>query len=146
LKGAFMKRPFIYLAAVVSSVVALMAPGAAQADPGVTVVIGATATLQARTLVTVPITVTCDPVGTFFAMSFVSIEQASGTAIASGSGSISTLTCDSTAHTYQVSVRANTSGPPFHGGPAVAFASVNVFGSLGGEGGSAGPQTISLRG
>jgi len=141
-----MKRPFIYLAAVASSVVALMAPGTAQADPGVTVVIGATATLQARTLVTVPITVTCDPVGTFFSMSFVSIEQASGTAIASGSGFISTLTCDSTAHTYQVSVLGNTSGPPFHGGPAVARASVNIFGSLGGEGGSAGPQTISLRG
>jgi hypothetical protein len=141
-----MRTSLISAAAVVASVVALVGPGLAKADPGVTVAIGSTATLQSRVLLTVPITVTCDPVGDFFTMSFISVEQASGSRIASGSGFISTLTCDSAPHTYPVNVLADTSGPPFHGGQAVASASVNIFGSLGSEGGSAGPQTVQVRG
>lgn len=141
-----MRKSSVYLAAVAASLVALVVPGLAQADPGVTVTIGSTATLQSRVLLTVPITVTCDPVGDFFSMSFVSVEQASGTRIASGSGFISTLTCDSAPHTYQVSVLAGASGPPFHGGSAIASASVSIFGSLGSEGGNAGPQAISVHG
>jgi hypothetical protein len=74
------------------------------------------------------------------------VEQASGTKIASGSGFLPALTCDSAPHTYAVSVLANASGPPFHGGQAVASASVSIFGSLGSEGGSAGPQAILVRG
>lgn len=141
-----MRTSLISAAAVVASVVALVGPGLAKADPGVTVAIGSTATLESRVLLTVPITVTCDPVGDFFTMSFISVEQASGSRIASGSGFISTLTCDSASHTYAVNVLADTSGPPFHGGQAVASASVNIFGSLGSEGGSAGPQTVHVRG
>lgn len=141
-----MRTSLISVAAVVGTCVALVVPGLAKADPGVTVSIGSTATLESRVLLTVPITVTCDPVGDFFSMSFVSVEQASGTRIAHGSGFISTLTCDSTPHTYPVSVLADTSGPPFHGGPTVASAFVSIFGSLGSEGGSAGPQTVLARG
>jgi hypothetical protein len=141
-----MRRTLISLAAVATSLVALVVPGLAKADPGVSVAIGPTATLQSRVLLTVPVTVTCDPVGDFFSMSFVSVEQASGTKIASGSGFLPTVTCDSAPHTYGVSVLANTTGPPFHGGQAVVSASVSLFGSFGSEGGSAGPQTILVRG
>jgi hypothetical protein len=112
----------------------------------VTVTIGPTATLQSRVLLTVPVTVTCDPFGDFFSMSFVSVEQASGRQIAHGSSFIPTITCDSAPHTYPVSVLADASGPPFHGGQAIVSASVNLFGSLGSEGGSAGPQSVSVRG
>ena len=141
-----MRRSLTYLALLATSLVALLVPGLAQADPGVVVAIGPAATLQSRVLLGVPITVTCDPLGDFFVMSYVSIEQASGTRIAAGSGYVPTVVCDSAPHAYQVSVLADASGPPFHGGQAVAFASVNIFGSLGSEGGSAGPQAISIRG
>jgi hypothetical protein len=140
-----MRKFLITPVAVAASVVALVMPALAKADPGLTVALGSSATLEARVLVHVPITVTCDLGGDFFAMSFVSIQQASGTQIASGTGSLSTVTCDAAPHTYAVSVMANPSGPPFHGGQAVAFASVNIFGPFGGEGGSAGPQTILVR-
>lgn len=135
------------LAVVASTVVGLIIAGPAQANPGVTVAIGSSATLQSRVLLTLPVTVSCDPVGDFFAMSFVSVEQAAGRQIARGTGFNFPLpVCDSTPHTYPVSVLADASGPPFHGGQAVAFASVNIFGSLGSEGGSAGLQAISVRG
>ena len=141
-----MRKSISSLAAIGATLVALAIPGLAKADPGVTVAIGSSATLQSRVLLTVPVTVTCDPVGDFFPMSFVSVEQASGTKIASGSGFLPTITCDSAPHTYGVSVLANSSGPPFHGGQAVASASVSIFGPFGSEGGSAGPQTIAVRG
>jgi uncharacterized protein (DUF2141 family) len=140
------RRRLTRVAVLATALVALVAPAAAQADPGVTVVIGPKATLQSRVLLTVPITVACDPLGDYFVMSYVSVEQASGTQIARGSGDIATVTCDSAPHTYSVSVLADSAGPPFHGGQAVVFASVNIFGSLGGEGGSAGPQSVSVRG
>lgn len=141
-----MRRSLISFATVAATLVALVVPGLASADPGVTVGLGSGATLQSRVLLTVPVTVSCDPVGDFFSMSFVSVEQASGTQIASGSGFLPTLTCDGAPHSYAASVVANAAGPPFHGGQAVASASVSIFGSLGSEGGSAGPQAILVRG
>jgi hypothetical protein len=141
------RRRAAVLAAILGAAMTLILAGTAQADPGVTVAIGSSATLQSRVLLTLPITVSCDPVGDFFTMSFVSVEQAAGTQIARGTGfNFPQPICDSTSRTYPVSVLADPSGPPFHGGQAVAFASVNIFGSLGSEGGSAGPQTISVRG
>jgi hypothetical protein len=140
------QRALMLLAVAATTLIALIVPGLAHADPGVTVAIGPTATLQSRVLLTVPVTVTCEPIGDFFGMSFVSVEQASGRQIARGSGFIPTVTCDSAPHAYLVSVLADASGPPFHGGQAVVTAVVSLFGSLGSESGSAGPQSASVRG
>jgi hypothetical protein len=94
--------------------------------------------LSGRIAISVPIVVSCspfDPALTHFSGGVtVSVQQAAGRQIASGSGSVfgssvtSSLpfTCDGTEQTVPVTVLANTSGPPFHGGRAVLSASANA--------------------
>ena len=99
--------------------------GTAQA---VTLSLGAP-TISGRVAVTEPVTVTCspfDPSLTLFAEGIsVGIEQASGRSIARGSAFVSgflptlPFACDGSATTIPVTVLADTSGPPFHGGRAV---------------------------
>jgi hypothetical protein len=123
---------------------------AAAAAVGIT--LGSRATLTARVLVTVPVTVTCGPFDQFFgAMSnSVTVEQAAGNGIATGTGSIADLVCDGTPHTSQAGVLAAPTSKPFHGGSAVASASLVVNGIIGGQFvfdfGQAGPQVIAIRG
>jgi hypothetical protein len=99
--------------------------GTAQA---MTISLGAP-TLSDRVSVTEPVTVACspfDPSLTLFSEGIsVSLEQASGRSIARGSGFVSgflptlPFACDGTPTTIPVTVLADTSGPPFHGGQAV---------------------------
>ena len=110
----------------------------ATADPGLTLRVG-TPDLAARVLITVPLAVSCspfDPSLTLFSEGYsVSVEQASGKAIAHGSAFNMTFLpvllfpCDGAGHTFTTNVQADPAGPPFHGGQAVLSAS--VFASAG---------------
>ena len=108
------------------------------ADAAMTVRIGAPQ-LIARVAVSVPVTASCtpfDPAFTRFSdFATVSVQQASGRDIAFGSGSVSgsvsggsslLFACDGSEQTVTVSVPANTSGPPFHGGKAVVTATATA--------------------
>jgi hypothetical protein len=87
--------------------------------------------LIAKVAITVPVTVTCDPVSTglvVFSQSVsVLVEQASGRDIARGTASLFAslpqallFPCNGAPTTLSVSVLADPTGPPFHGGRAVA--------------------------
>lgn len=93
------------------------------------------AELVGRVAITVPIVVGCsafDPAFTHLSDSIsVSVQQASGREIAFGTGSTygsgpmpsPLFACDGTEQTVPMTVLANASGPPFHGGHAVLNAS-----------------------
>jgi hypothetical protein len=149
------------------SVVALAAAvlaSIAAAEPGMTIRLG-TPDLSSRVSIAVPVIVSCSPVDpslTLFQEGVsVSVEQASGSAIAHGSGYIeafdeSTLLfpCDDAEHTVLVHVLADPAGPPFHGGPAVfsAFAGTTAGTPCGPscyynyvfQGASVGPTTLTM--
>ena len=84
------------------------------------------ATLTDRVLITVPVTVVCDPLppGGFFSGLIVTVTQASGQAVATGSfinesEDSSIFTCDSvTQNDFVVHVFPDPGSPPFHGGGA----------------------------
>ena len=136
---------------------------AAAADSALTLRLG-TPDLSARVLITVPVIVSCspfDPSLTLFSESVnVSVVQASGTRIATGSGSLMSFlpplpfVCDDTEHTVAVNVLANATGPPFHGGSAVFTASAgvaagvscgpNCFFNIVGQSGQIGPTTLNM--
>jgi hypothetical protein len=120
---------------------------------GLNVTIGS-ATVQARILVTVPVTVTCTgPLAdTVLGSGSVNvfIEQANGKAVSHGSGVAFFTFCSSSPQTINVLVTPDIlTTPPstaFHGGPAVAtvFAGAVDPTFTISEGGSAGPQVIKL--
>ena len=88
--------------------------------------------LAARIAVTVPVTVTCNPVGSltvFSQMITVRVEQAAGRAIARGTGTLFAafpspllFPCDGSTQELSVIVLADPAGPPFHGGKAIVIA------------------------
>ncbi len=124
--------------------------------------------LTARTLVTLPVTVTCtiDPsVATYIFDESITafIQQPVGKSFATASGGASgysggtlAFPCDGSTTTVMLSLLANPSGPPFHGGPAIVTASLSVtagFESFPGCGcgpitffqnASAGPSAVTL--
>jgi hypothetical protein len=131
--------------------VAAVTASAATADSGMTMSLGSP-NLLSRVAVSVPVTVSCspfDPSLTLFSEGVsVSVAQASGTAIAHGSGFINSFSfgsgftplfpCDNAGHTVTVNVFADPTGPPFHGGPAVFSASAGASAGL-----SCGPGCFS---
>jgi hypothetical protein len=157
-----MRKKILCAAAVAAAAAALVA-GAASAQ-AMTLSFGKP-TLSARVAITVPVTVTCspfDPSLTYFSGGVsVAVEQAAGKAIAHGFGSASgslpnlLFPCDDSQSTVPVTVLADPSGPPFHGGQAVfsAFGSAWAGISCGfpgcyynqvEQGGSAGPTTLTV--
>jgi hypothetical protein len=123
-------------------------PLGAQAQSAVTISVGSTATLsKSRVVVTVPVQITCAPIGTVFDnMGNATIEQAAGHAIASGSGfEDQPIVCDGTPHPNTYTLSADPTGPPFHGGQASVSISVSLDGSTGREFGSSGPQPVTLK-
>jgi hypothetical protein len=120
--------------AALAPCVALLAV-ASTASAASTISIPSTLNLTSKVLVNVPVTYNCPqfPPSFFppFSSGSVSVQQAVGQAIAQGSTSLA-LTCDGTTHTAVAGVTAGTSGPfpttgalPFHGGPAIAQASLS---------------------
>jgi hypothetical protein len=101
--------------------------------------------LVARVVVAVPVSVSCSPFDPSYTHTSdsisVSIEQASGRGVAAGSASVfwsifgmgqptQPFACDGTEQTTTVSVPANPSGPPFHGGPAAVTATASATAGL----------------
>lgn len=99
-----------------------------------TITIGSPVTLTDRVLVTVPITVVCDPMaGTQFDSAYaVFVTQASGTAVATGhfineAFPVPLFTCDGVTHNnFVVDVLPDSGSPPFHGGGAIVQASFSI--------------------
>jgi len=96
--------------------------------------------LTGRVALTIPITASCS--GTFWDPStqelfdefgVVNVEQASGQQIARGSATFNAslpgpllFQCDGNSVTFPVTVLADPSGPPFHGGTAVVTGFLNL--------------------
>lgn len=139
--------------------------GPASADSGMTLSVGSM-TLSARVLLTVPVTVVCAPLSdpnTFADDVSVTVQQASGRSIVTGSGEVGGgsgspfgggpfLTCDgSTQNTVNVQIVPST---PFHGGPAIVTVSaLHASGSCdpfcqitGSESASLGPTKMNIKG
>ena len=159
LAGLAFLAPFAFVAAAIPS---------ASAQPGMTMTVGKP-TLAARILVTVRVTIVCaalpDP-NTFADDVSVSIEQASGRTISTGSGEVGGgpgspfggqpfLTCDgSTQNVVAVKVLPASGSGPFHGGPAIftitaghASGSCTPFCQVtGSESAQFGPASVSIGG
>jgi hypothetical protein len=125
----------VLLIVVPSLVVGLLSVARAAADSRMTLVVGPSATLTDRILVTAPVTITCSPlVSDLFSGSpaapflQVTVSQAAGKTVHGGSNvmSLPASSCDNTAHTMPVSV----TGGPFHGGTAIISASAYMCGFL----------------
>jgi len=130
---------FVVAAAIPTTASAAGGPGV-----GLTVTIGSPITLTDRLLVTVPVTVTCTPQlvnPVQFGNVFVTVEQAGGKSVSHGSGGANLTSCGPQTFNIQVTpdLFPTTSGP-FHGGPAIAFASATAcdtqFTCVGGSSGA----------
>jgi hypothetical protein len=151
------------LCVVVAALAAGASASAASADSGMTMQFGSPSLSSSRVAITVPVTVSCSPLDPTFLLVegvSVSVEQSSGTGIAHGMASVGDLMdfgapllfpCDSANHTLSMTVLADTSGRPFHGGPATFSGSALVVGEpcpfcFGGvsEAAQAGPTTLTL--
>lgn len=134
---------------------ALPAPAAAAGGgggTGITLTIGKP-TMTARLLVSVPVTVQCDPTLADQPLGYgfvnVSIEQVFGKSVSHGSGGANLTTCPSAPTTVTVLVTPDlypTPSTSFHGGSAIATASAfaadptfTIF-----SGGSVGPVVVKL--
>ena len=120
-----------------------------------TITIGSPVILTDRVLVTVPVTVVCDPLpGTAFDSSLaVFVTQASGRAVATGhvieeTSPTPVFTCDGVTQNHSVlQVFPDGGSPPFHGGGAIVNASFGIFSFACGcfEGGSI-TMSVKIRG
>jgi len=148
-----MMRKFLLAVPVVAAVSAATAI-AAQA---MTITLGQPS-LSAKVAITVPVTVSCAPPSNpslplSSAFVSVSVEQAAGKQIAHGVASLNFMggpvpppfTCDGTDQALNVTVLADPSGAPFHGGQVVVSASGSVsFGFIEGQSASVGPTALHL--
>jgi hypothetical protein len=119
------------LAAIPAAIVVAMLPAAASAD-SMTLTLPGSAALSARINVMITLTIHCPapPAGsvTLADGASVTVEQAAGTGVASGSLFILDpapnlpFPCDGSTVQRTFSILASPSGAPFHGGPAIVSA------------------------
>jgi len=96
-----MKRYVVMLAVLALLMVALAVPAYAQAS----ISLGGDAVITSSKVLSVPITASCDPVGQETTFILVTVTQPrSGGAFVEGEGSVEPVICDSTPHTYNVTV------------------------------------------
>jgi hypothetical protein len=96
-----MKRYVVMLAVMALLLVALAVPAYAQAS----ISSGGDAVITSSKVLSVPITVSCDPVGQETTFILVTVTQPrGGGAFVEGEGSVEPVICDSTPHTYNVTV------------------------------------------
>jgi hypothetical protein len=116
------------------AIMSASAAGATTSATTNTITVGSTATLTSRLLISVPVSVVCDPLTDSFidASVSVNVQQANGRQIANASGTVfafstNFLTCDGvTQNLVVVQATPNAGSPPFHGGPALVTASFLV--------------------
>src|SRR5215208_4142667 len=95
-----MKR-IVLLVAMLAMMAFLAAPALAQAS----ISLGGDAVIIRSKVLSVPITASCDPVGQETTFILVTVTQPrSGGAFVEGEGSVEPVICDSTLHTYNVTV------------------------------------------
>jgi hypothetical protein len=98
----------------------------------ITITIGPAATLKARLIVTVPMTITCttpaDAISVDGTWASVNLIQASGRTVAGGSAAIVAFACDGAPHSYSTTIVATS--VPFHGGSARVAVGATVCGQL----------------
>jgi hypothetical protein len=103
-----MKR-IVLVVAMIAMTVVMAAPALAQSS----ISLGGDAVITSSKVLSVPITASCDPVGQETTFILVTVTQPrSGGAFVEGEGSVEPVICDSTSHTYNVTVPRT--GP--HGG------------------------------
>jgi hypothetical protein len=146
----------------------LMAISAGTASAATNTVAVGSGTLTGRVLITVPVTVVCDPLpGDYVDTSInVTVQQANGKQVSNASSGLfivlptpSVLTCDgATQNTVEIQATPNAGSGPFHGGTAIVTASFTydtgylVGGGCGcwqvtnSEGGTSPISVISLHG
>jgi len=96
-----MKRYVVMLAVIALLMVALAVPAYAQAS----ISLGGDAVIISSKVLSVPITATCDSVGQETTFILVTVTQPrGGGAFVEGEGSVEPVICDSTPHTYIVTV------------------------------------------
>jgi hypothetical protein len=143
----------------VASVVGILFTALSAAPASATtnsVTIGSPVTLTNRVLVTVPVTVVCDPIADIGTSTlFVTVTQASGQAVATGSAIDQAFppqpplfTCDSvTQNNFVMNILPDMGSPPFHGGGAIVQVFFSIFSfTSGSETGSSGPTPVTIRG
>ncbi len=155
--------------ATVGLAVALLPISASASDSGMTVTTANSMQLTDRVLVSVPVSVVCTDIAgltPFFDRITVNVNQAFGTSISHGSATISAVfgfgttstplfTCNgTTVNQFVIPVLADTSGTPFHGGPAIVTADTvreegtscgpGCFTNLQSIAGSTGPISVRL--
>jgi hypothetical protein len=125
------------LAVAVGAAACLAGIVAGSASAATTVAVG-DATLIGKVVAQVPVTVSCGPLDPFAVSGTVTVQQARNKQIAHGQAFYSAgqqfagfgtpvpIVCDGTAQRFMVAVSADTSGPPFKTGTAVAAASVTL--------------------
>ena len=145
------------LAAAVGVGALLVAVTAAPANASTnTITVGPTGTVTNRILVSVSVTIVCDPLPDtpFFSGASVTVHQANGKQVSTGTGGASAfsgpnapfLTCDGvTANTAVVQVLPDPGSGPFKGGGAVVTARFDYQTPTGSESGST-LATVRLRG
>jgi hypothetical protein len=92
--------------------------------------------MTGRVSIDIPVTVSCSPFDPSLTLEYenvgVSVEQASGHGITTGSGGFTTqypntaFACDNSTKTFDVDVLANPNATPFHGGAAAFSASADA--------------------
>jgi hypothetical protein len=102
----------------------------AHAQDGNSITVGDTAQLIGKVALRIPVTVTCTiPENAMwpYTRGQATISQSvSGNTITSATGEMWNLTCDGTAHTYQVEMSPTAGSSSLHAGPAVAIASFYI--------------------
>lgn len=152
-----LRLPSLLLAAlllVLAGSMAFSGTAIASAQSSNVVTVASSGQLLARTTVQITGTASCTlPEGT--TLSFVSvginISQASGREIVQGYGwgDASTMICDGTVYPFQVFVTPSAGSAPFHGGPALATATlivewIDVNGGYHQDQMTTGPQAITI--
>ena len=126
-----MKRYVVMLAVMALLMVALTVPAYAQAS----ISSGGGAVISSSKVLSVPITATCDSVGQETTFIGVTVTQPrGGGAFVEGEGSVEPVICDSTPHTYNVTVpRTGPDGGAWRPGVASLTAIISYCATVNGS-------------
>jgi hypothetical protein len=137
------------LALALPVVAMAVVPAVAHADTAeVTVTVGATGTLLDRTLVVVPVEITCAPMEVAYNQGSAQLRQAVSGQVAYGQGwPDSPITCDGAPHanSYRIWVDAASPAPFRQGDATVVVGAYLCSPTFVCQSGSSGPQVIRLK-
>lgn len=144
--SGLLSRAMLALALPVAAMAVV--PAVAQADTAeITFTVGATGTLLDRTLVVVPVEITCGPMEVQYSQGFGSLRQAVSGNVAFGQGQgDSPIICDGTPHANSYRIWVDTASPaPFRQGDATVDVWASACASNVCQFGQSGPQVVRLK-